>query len=200
MKKFIFVLLCTFLIASLAGCGGDAAVEENAYETTITFDKDGKITEVIVESFDQPYYTEEGLRAFFQEKIKDYNSTNIGNGTIELKSLSVEDGIARATLEFDDDDTYKAFNGNSVFYGTVSDAYDKGYITETVLKAYGTEGTISKNDLMKMNKSTIVVVSESIRVICPSKITYTSANVEIIDDRMVRVSSESTGFAYIVLK
>lgn len=199
MKKFIFVLLCTFLIISLAGCG-DSPVEENAYETTVSFDKDGKITEVIVEPFDQPYYTEDGLRAFFQEKIKDYNSTNIGNGTVELKTLSVEDGIARATLIFDSDDTYKAFNGSSVFFGSVSEAYDKGYITETVLKSYGSEETISKNDLMKMNKSTIVVVSESIRVICPGKIAYTSANVEVIDERMVRVSSDSAGLAYIVLK
>ena len=200
MKKFISVLLCILLIVVFSGCGDENQAVEDYYETTVSFGKDGTITEVIVESFDKPYYTEDGLKAFFQEKIKDFNSTNIGNGTVELKSLTVESGNAKATLFFDSDDTYKTFSGNSIFYGTISEAYDKGYITETVLKAYGTDGTITKNDLMKMNKSSIIVVSEVIRVSCPQKIAYTSANVEVIDDRMVRVSSDSTGLAYIVLK
>jgi len=199
VKKFIYVLLFSLLIVSLAGCGKESEPKEYS-ETTVSFDKDGKITQVIVEDFSEPYYTEAGLKAFFDEKIKDFNSTNFGMGDVELEALSVTDGIARATLLFDSSDTYKNFSGNSIFFGTVSEAYDKGYITETVLKAYGAEETISKNDLMKLSKNNIIVVSESVRVVCPQKIAYTSANIEVIDDRMVRISSDSTGLAYIVLK
>jgi len=199
VKKYINILLLSLLIVALSGCGKESEPKEYS-ETTISFDKDGKITQVIVEEFDEPYYTEDGLKAFFNEKIKDFNSTNFGNGNVELKALSVSDGLARATLSFDSCDTYKDFSGNSIFFGTVSEAYDKGYITETVLKAYGEEKTISKNELMKMSKDNIIVVSEVVRVTCPQKIAYTSANIEIIDDRMVRISSDSTGLAYIVLK
>ncbi|MDO4189259.1 MAG: hypothetical protein Q4D29_09750 [Lachnospiraceae bacterium] len=198
MKKLILLCLCLCLSFTIAGCGSEK--EEEYFETTLSFDKDGKITDVIVESFSEDYYSEEGLRAYFQEKISDYNSTNIGTGEIKLSDLFVGDGRAKATLVFDNSDTYFAFYGTPAFYGTISDAYDKGYIQETVLKKVGESKTISKIDLMKMSDANIIVVSEVVRIHSPNKIEYTSANVELIDEKNARVSSDSTGLAYIVVK
>ena len=198
MKKLILFCLCLSLAFSFTGCGKEE--EEDFFETTLSFDKEGKVTDVIVESFSEEYYSEDGLRAFFQEKISDYNSSNIGTGDVKLTELSVSDGKAKAVLVFDNTDTYTAFYGTKAFYGTVSKAYDKGYIQETVLKKVGDSKTISKIDLMKMSDANIIVVSEVVRVKCPNKIEYTSANVELIDDKNARVSSDSTGLAYIVTK
>lgn len=200
MKKLIHTVLYVFLSASLflIGCGKKA--EDDYFETTLKFEKNGKITDVIVESFSEDYYSEDGLKAFFQEKISDYTSSNIGKGTVKLNELSVENGKAKATLEFDDSEAYNTFYGMVSFYGTVSDAYDKGYITETVLKKVGSSDTISKIDLMKMSDSDIIVVNEVVRIESPKKIEYASANVEVLDEKTARVSSDSTGFAYLVLK
>lgn len=200
MKRNIFILLLVFILFSFSACGGGSD-DEIFDETTVSINKDGEIKEVIVESFDKDYYSEEGLNAFFQEKISDYNSTNIGGGNVKLEELIVENGKAKATLTFDSADTYKAFNGASIFFGTVSEAYDKGYITETVLKENGSSSTITKIELMnELKDNNIIIVSEIVRVKCPSKITYTSANVEVIDDKNARISSESSGLAYILLK
>lgn len=198
MKKLICALLSICMVLSMAGCGKG---EEEYYETTLSFDKNGKVTDVIVESFSQDYYSEDGLKAYFQEKISEFNSANIGaDGDVVLESLVVEDGKAKATLTFDSADTYSAFYGARTFYGTINDAYDKGYITETVLKAVDSNETISKLDLMKMKESNIIIVSEVVRVSSPKKVSHVSANVEVIDDKNVRISSDSSGFAYILLK
>ena len=183
---------------SLSGCSDNT--NEEYFETTLYFENDGKITDVIVESFDTDNYSEDGLRTFFNEKISDYNSTNIGEGEVELKGLDIGDGKAKATLIFDSCDTYNEFYNSTAYYGSINDAYDKGLISETVLKKRGSSETITKNDLMGMQKEDIIIVSEVVRIKCPKKIEYTSANVDVIDERNARVSSESAGLAYIVVK
>lgn len=199
LKKYLYFLLCICIVILLTGCGKDNK-EEEYFETTLSFDKEGTVTDVIVESFTEDYYSEDGLKAYFQEKISEFNSSNMGKGEVKLENLSVENGKARATLVFDSSDTYTSFYGPVTFYGTISDAYDKGYITETVLKSVNSSDTLSKIDLMRMRKDNIIIVSEVVRVICPSKVTHTSANVEIINDKEVRISSDSTGLAYILVK
>lgn len=197
--KYVTLLLLALICAiALVGCGKEK--EEEYYETTLEFGKNGSITDVIVDSFSESYYTEEGLRSFFQEKISDYNSTNAGRGDIALGELSVENGRAKAVIEFESADDYKSFYGTVAFYGSVSKAYDEGYITEITLKDIKSNQMISKNDLMKMKDETIIIVSEVVRVKSPKKILYTSANVEVIDDKTVRVSSDSSGLAYILVK
>lgn len=197
MKKLICIFLCMVMMTSLSACTKE---EEEFYETTLSFDKKGKITDVIVESFTESYYSEDGLRAYFQEKISEYNSRSNDDGNVSLENLEVSDGKAKATLVFDNCDTYTSFYGTGTFYGTVSDAYDKGYVTETVLKKVGSSDTISKLDLMKMSDAEIIIVSEVVRVHSPKKIQYVSANVEVIGENDVRVSSDSSGLAYILVK
>lgn len=198
LKKLIFFLLCMIMMFSTVGCGKEK--EEEYFETTLSFDKNGGIKDVIVESFSQDYYSEDGLKAFFQEKISEYNSSNVGGKDVTLDSIAVEDGKAKATLIFEDSEAYSSFYNSVAFYGTISEAYDKGYITETVLKKVGASETISKVDLMKMSNAEIIIVGEVVRVDCPKKVTYVSANVEVINDKTVRVSSDSSGLAYILLK
>ena len=198
MKKIICFILCFCMFFSLAGCGKES--EEEYYETTLSFEKDGTLKDIIVESFTEDYYSEEGLRAYFQEKISEYNSTNIGSGNVVLEELTVADGKARAALTFDSAESYTSFYGPVAYYGSINDAYDKGYITETVLKSVSGSETLSKADLMKMRKDDIIIVSEVVRVKSPKKITHVSANVEVIDDKTVRISSDSSGMAYILVK
>lgn len=198
LKRLICGFLCLCMIFALTGCKKEE--KEEYYETTLSFDKEGAVTDVIVESFSEDYYSEDGLRAYFQEKISDYNYSNIGDNGVELKDLTVEGGKAKATLVFDSPETYTSFYGPVTFFGTISDAYDKGYITETVLKSVNSSETLSKIDLMKIRKEKIIIVSEVVRVISPNKITHVSANVEVINDKEVRISSDSTGMAYILVK
>lgn len=201
MKKLICLVLCAALSVSFAGCGkGKKDKDEEYYETTLSFEKDGSITEVIVESFAEDYYSEEGLKAYFKEKISEFNSSNLGEGEIELGDIEVADKKATASMRFDSANTYMSFYGPVTFYGSLSDAYDAGYITETVLKSVDSSETINKYELMQKKDCNIIIVSEVVRVKAPQKIIYTSANVEVLNDKEVRISSDSTGNAYLLVK
>lgn len=194
MKKFYLVLL-SVLMFSLLGCSEKT---EDINESSVVISKKGEITNVIVESFGEDYYSEDGLKTFFTEKIREYDS-NPGDETgVSLESLVVEEGIAKATLSFSDYKAYSGFYNTDFFYGTVNDAYDSGYIMDTTLKAPRSSETITKADIMKNPDRTIIILSEPILVSSPKKIIYASANVEIIDEKHVRISSDSTGLAYLL--
>lgn len=198
MKKLTLYLIFVCMMFSLLGCR--QGTDDEYYETTLSFDRDGRITDVIFESFSESYYSEEGLSAYFNEMISDFTSQNIGNAEISLEELNVGDGKARARLTFDSADTYSAFNGVTTFFGTVNEAYDKGYINEIVLKSVDSPDILDKVKLMEMKDSRLIIVGEVVQVKSPTKILYTSANVEFVDDKSVRVSSDSTGLAYILIK
>lgn len=196
MKKFYLVLL-SVLMFSLLGCSEKT---EDTNETSVVISKKGEITNIIVESFLEDYYTEDGLKTFFTEKIREYDSNPADEIGISLDSLVVADGIAKATLHFSNYKAYSEFYNTDFFYGTVNEAYDSGYIMDTTLKAPRSSETISKADLMKNADRTIIILSEPILVSAPKKIIYASANVEIIDEKHVRISSDSTGLAYILME
>lgn len=194
MKKS-YLILFAVLLFSLSGC---SEKKEQFNETSVVLSKNGGITNVIVESFAEDYYTEDGLRTFFTEKIREYDTNPDDELGISLGEIKVENGTAKATIEFSDYKVYSGFYNTDFFYGTVNDAYDSGYTLDTTLKALNSNDTISKADIMKKSNDTIIIVSEPVLVSSPKKIIYASANVEIIDEKHVRISSDSTGLAYLL--
>ena len=180
----------------LSGCGQNP---DNFTESSLIFSKKGAVTDVIVEPFGQDYYDEEGLNTFFAEKINDFKAST-DSGNVVLSSLDVNKGIARAVLDFDKAETYQSFYNVDCFYGTINDAYDTGYGLNVTLKAVDSSETIKKEDLMNMQKKRIIILGEQIQVFTKDKIKYTSANVEVINNKNVRISSDSSGLAYLVLE
>ena len=65
--------------------------------------------------------------------------------------------------------------------------------------AVGTE-TIGKDEIITMGKNNILIVSDKVAVRTGMPILYTSANVEVLDEKQARISSESEGLAYLILK
>lgn len=199
MKKFKNICLIMALISimfCMSGCGTFAV---DYPDTTLIFKKNGAVTDVIVESFSADYYTLDGLNTYFNEAISEF-SVKDGKGTVSLTELSVEDEIARAVLDFDNADTYKRFYDVDFFYGTVSDAYDAGYSMDVILKSTDSEETIGKNELMNMGDAKILITEEKICVKMPYKFKYASANVEMVDSKYARISSDSSGLAYMIVE
>lgn len=198
-KKFkCIVIICLVFSFMLTGCGGVNV--KNIDETAIIISKKGTVKDAIVESFDKDYYSENELRHFFAERIDEYNSKN-NSGKVNLSELKIKKGVAKAILDFDSVETYMDFYEDTVlFYGTVNEAYDAGYTFDVSLKAAFSSETIGKSDVMEMKKSYVIITDEQSRVVCPKNIAYASANVEVIDKKNVRISNDSAGLAYIILK
>lgn len=194
-KKLITIcIMCTLL--ALCGCSSDAA---DADETTITVSKKGRVSERIVENFNKDYYDIEELKGEFARSVTDYNNT-IGDDEITLKNLELKESKVYVDLDFRGPSDYEKFVGETLFIGTISDAYDEGYKMDVTLKGIESGNKIGKVEIMGMKDKNIVILSEHVRIRTFEDIAYVSANVDVIDDREARVLSESDGLAYLILK
>lgn len=197
MKKWIAFMCCIMSCMLLWGCGAGKDVLE---ETTLIVQKNGKVTDAIVESFDKEYYSAQELQGMVTDELAEYGRLSGDKDNAVLSEFTVEDGLAKVLIEFATPADYASFNGVEFFFGTISEAYEEGYNLDVTLKSSTSQDTIGKEALMEMGKSHIIIVNEPIRIQTYNKILYSTANVDIIDEKTARISSESEGLAYIILK
>lgn len=197
MYKRLLCILCTvFMVFFTCACGSSF---EQFDETTLSIGKKGSVSETIVDGFDKDYYDVNELKNEFDAAITEYNSGK-EEDSIVLKGIVCENNQVHASLDFSSFDDYEAFQNEEIFLGSISDAYDAGYSMDVTLKGVGEGDKIGKEDLMNNKDNSILIISEPVLVNTYSKILYVSANVEVIDDKQARISSESEGLAYLILK
>ena len=196
MNRRIRNIIILVLILALTGC---AAKDEDFEETTITVARKGKVTEKIVESFGRDYYDLEELKGEFARSVSDYNDS-IGGEEIELRSVELKDSKIYVNIDFKGPSDYERFVGETLFVGSINDAYDEGYTMDVTLKGVKTGDKIGKVQIMGMKDKNIVILSEHVRINTFRDIAYVSANVDVIGSRSARVLSESDGLAYLILE
>lgn len=199
MKKKIFSLLYMIIMTTviLTGCKSD---DDSYDETTISIDKKGRVKEQVVESFNKDYYDVNELQNELNIAINDYNNSTPKENEIVLKNMKVENGSVYVTIQFSDTDAYSSLQNETLYYGTINDAYDLGYSMDVTLKGVENGDKISKIQIMGMSDRNIIIMSEPVKLQTASKIEYVSANVEVLSDNEARILNESGGLAYIVLK
>lgn len=196
-RIFITILVLTVMITPLTGCKEEN--EDEYEETTVVVDKKGRITQNIVESFDKDYYSLDELTSSFDEGISSYNAAS-GTKSIELKSISEENGRIYATVKYDDYDAFTSLQGQTMFYGTVKDAYAKGFLMDVTLKGIADGDKIGKVQIMGMADKHIIIITGPLRLETYADVAYVSANVDVLNNRSIRVTSETgTGLAYVLL-
>lgn len=197
MKKNVIFVTFLVWVSTLCACAEKNVTFE---EPAITVNKKGEISQTIVESFDKDYYSTSELQTEFEKAIADYDRSIEKNGEVVLREVRQQDGKVFVTLDFSSYKAANSFQGQDIFYGLINEAYDYGYSLDVSLKSVDDGSIIEKNELMNMSKNHIFVVSDSGIVKTDYKIKYISADVEYIDEKTVRISSDSDGLAYIVMK
>ena len=168
-------------------------------EPTIEVSKKGAISQTIVESFDKEYYNVNELRSEIESAISDFES-NGHKDEVKLTDVHTNEGKVFVSFSFASSEVDSAFQDDEIYYGTINDAYDNGYSLDVTLKSVNDDTKIGKAEIMDMKKNHILIVSSHGIVKTEYKIQYVSANVEVIDEKTVRISSDSDGLAYIVMK
>ena len=193
-KLSVLSIMC---ISVLCGC---ADQKINADETTVFVHKNGKITDAIVETFDQNYYDAAELQTMTNREITAYNQTTGDVNSAVLSDFVVEDGVAKVYIEFEEAEDYADFNQTECFFGTVAKAHEAGYALDTPMKSVNGKETLDQNTLLEKGKYKLLIIQDHVDIRIYNKILYTSANVEVLDDNHAKISEESTGLAYILIK
>lgn len=185
MRKRSTVLLLAGLL-TLSGCGKI----EKAAESTVTVDKKGIVTEILIEDFSSEEYQEDELKKSIEELVSTYNK-QAGEEEVTLKKMQVKDGNASVLMQYSTDDAYRAFNQVDFFAGTVEQARKEGYafagaFTDAKGQAVS-QGTIPA----ECQGQSVMIIREPLAVLVPGKILYVSKNMKILGEDCARLAADS---------
>lgn len=188
MKKIICACLCVMLSAGLlAGCGSPTLETD----TRIVYvDKKGAVTSLDVDSFQQDYYDEEGLKSDVDETVAVYNAAN-GKGAVKVESLTVEDQRASLTMKYKTAEDYSKFNDMEFYQGKVVTSLAAGYtFDEEFVKVEKGKvtGSATKQDIYHEDSLKVVIVKANIDVKVEGEICYVSSkNVKLTGSDSVSI-------------
>ena len=191
MKKRMAALGCCIGMSMLLGaCGAKLDVQEN----TIALQRNGKILEAAVESFDQSYYDQEELDTYVQNAVDDYTAEH-GKKSVSVTDSKVEEKKAYLTLQYENAETFSDFTGIECFSGSIVEAQSAGYdfdldfypVTDGKADTKNVKGsTLLDDDDLK-----VLIVKENSDLIVPGKIAYVSTEgTEVTSEKQVNVTQK----------
>ena len=200
LKKYI-VLLAGILFILLTGCG---AAADNS---TVAIDKKGRVTSVIVDSFDKTYYDAEKLESAVEKAASAYNKGQDAK-KVSMKQCRYDkkQQEIRLEMEYTSCGDYEAFNQVTLFDGTMAQAGETYDFEGTFLDAGGNEvAAVSA----RYPDARVTVTNEPVDVVTRGKILCVSENVKILGEKKARVEAGENqdnenaqtsiaGYAYII--
>lgn len=189
------VLLSLLAVFVFCACGQNTETEE----TSVRIEKDGTVTNTIVEEFDESLYDVGALKSMVLSEAAAFNNT-AGEKSVSVDKLETKDGKVIVGMTFAGASKYTEFNEKILFYGTVSEGCESGLDLDiTLLSTKKDGGSIGKEEILKMGDSPLVILEEPITVETPSKILYASENVAVLSANSAKVLDNGEA-AYLILK
>lgn len=197
LKRRIFCFLGILMAALfLCGCGCGKELEESY----LSINKDGSITQKIVESFAEENYDLEELRTMTEEKIEAYYLASSGK-KIELTQLKESDEKITVVLEYELLESYNAFNSANLFTGEIKDALkaeDSAYFYNVKFLDAKDKKEVSLGDVVANDSLSVVIFEEDVLYQVSGKLKYVSENVEIVSKKTARLKEGQKGPAYLI--
>ena len=191
MKKRMAALGCCIGMSMLFGaCGAKLDVQEN----TIALQRNGKILEAAVESFDQSYYDQEELDTYVQNAVDDYTAEH-GKKSVSVTDSKVEEKKAYLTLQYENAETFSDFTGIECFSGSIVEAQSAGYDFDRdfypVTDGKADTKTVKGSTLLDDDDLKVLIVKENSDLIVPGKIAYVSTEgTEVSSEKQVNVTQK----------
>lgn len=191
MKKRMVALGCCIGMSMLLGaCGAKLDVQEN----TIALQRNGKILEAAVESFDQSYYDQEELNTYVQNVVDDYTAEH-GKKSVSVTDSKVEEKKAYLTLQYENAEMFSDFTGIECFNGSIVEAQSAGYDFDLdfypVTDGKADTKTVKGSTLLDDDDLKVLIVKENSDLIVPGKIAYVSTEgTEVASEKQVNVTQK----------
>ena len=181
---------CIGMSMLLGACGAKLDVQEN----TIALQRNGKILEAAVESFDQSYYDQEELNTYVQNVVDDYTAEH-GKKSVSVTDSKVEEKKAYLTLQYENAETFSDFTGIECFNGSIVEAQSAGYDFDLdfypVTDGKADTKTVKGSTLLDVDDLKVLIVKENSDLIVPGKIAYVSTEgTEVASEKQVNVTQK----------
>lgn len=181
---------CIGMSMLLGACGAKLDVQEN----TIALQRNGKILEAAVESFDQSYYDQEELDTYVQNAVDDYTAEH-GKKSVSVTDSKVEEKKAYLTLQYESAETFSDFTGIECFSGSIVEAQSAGYDFDLdfypVTDGKADTKTVKGSTLLDDDDLKVLIVKENSDLIVPGKIAYVSTEgTEVTSEKQVNVTQK----------
>lgn len=195
MRKSLQIVCVLAVMLLLTGCGG-SSFEPSA--SSLYIQKDGSITEAIVESFAQDYYSFDEFKSMVEKEIQTYNQ-NFEEEQVSIQSVELKNSAIYLLLDYPDVEAYSAYNELYCFQGTVEEALAEGLTFDMVFRDADYEDYDTVEVTAKSSNKVLVLRDECL-VQTESAIKYVSNNVEILSSRMAEVMpiDDEDEYAYII--
>ena len=181
---------CIGMCMLMAACGTKLDVQEN----TIALQRNGKILEAAVETFDQSYYKEDELNSYIQNAVDDYTAEH-WKKSVSVTESKVEEKKAYLTLQYENAETFQDFSGIECFSGSIVEAQSAGYDFEQdfypVTDGKADKKTVRGSSLLEDDDLKVLIVKENSDLIVPGKIAYVSTEgTEVTSEKQVNVTQK----------
>jgi len=179
MKKWMSAVCVLMAVLFMTGCGKDKSF--NPSVSSLYIEKNGEITQAIVESFAQEYYSLDEFSAMVQKEVDVYS-------------------VMYLKLHYADADTYRLYNEEYLFVGSVEDALSEGLSFNMIFRDADYEGEYTAADVTENKSETVAVAKEEGVIQLEKPVKYVSSNVEILDAHTVEVMpiEAEDEYAYII--
>lgn len=189
-KRMVALSCCIGMCMLMAACGTKLDVQEN----TIALQRNGKILEAAVETFDQSYYKEDELNSYIQNAVDDYTAEH-GKKSVSVTESKVEEKKAYLTLQYENAETFQDFSGIECFSGSIVEAQSAGYDFEQdfypVTDGKADKKTVRGSSLLEDDDLKVLIVKENSDLIVPGKIAYVSTeSTEVTSEKQVNVTQK----------
>lgn len=189
-KRMVALSCCIGMCMLMAACGTKLDVQEN----TIALQRNGKILEAAVETFDQSYYKEDELNSYIQNAVDDYTAEH-GKKSVSVTESKVEEEKAYLTLQYENAETFQDFSGIECFSGSIVEAQSAGYDFEQdfypVTDGKADKKTVNGSSLLEDDDLKVLIVKENSDLIVPGKIAYVSTEgTEVTSEKQVNVTQK----------
>ena len=189
-KRMVALSCCIGMCMLMAACGTKLDVQEN----TIALQRNGKILEAAVETFDQSYYKEDELNSYIQNAVDDYTAEH-GKKSVSVTESKVEEKKAYLTLQYENAETFQDFSGIECFSGSIVEAQAAGYDFDLdfypVTDGKADKKTVRGSSLLEDDDLKVLIVKENSDLIVPGKIAYVSTEgTEVTSEKQVNVTQK----------
>lgn len=207
MRKIKAVLAAALAAGMLTGCAGSGEAFEPE-SSSIYISGEGKLSTATIDTFEQKdYYKEEGLRAFAEEKVSEFNQ-EYGQEAVTLTSCRLEGGRAELVFEYGSPQAMVDFTAasqdmenqvNSISFGTVTELADQIMGYEGSWLKGADKKTVSVEEIAKKGDYQVAVIdsAQPVTIHTEKEIRFVSDNSVLEGSNKVRTSE---GINYIIFK